>query len=94
MAFELPSLPAVQLPNSKFINKPLHHYSRKKDGPLIIHVPILDGASNSINDTLNNVVTPNSYTITEGSGLGYTSGSASAGATSSSESRGSKFLYP
>ena len=83
--FTLPKLPAVQLPDSKYANKSLPHYSRKKDGPLVIHMPILDGISpNTVNDTVSNVVTPNSYTTTEGSGYGYASGSASAGSPSSS----------
>lgn len=37
--FILPKLPAVQLPNTKYADKSLPHYSRKKDGPLVIHVP-------------------------------------------------------
>ena len=84
--FILPKLPAVQLPNTKYADKSLPHYSRKKDGPLVIHVPILDGISpNTVNDTVSNVVTPNTYTATEGSaGYGYASGSASAGSASSS----------
>ena len=56
--FTLPPLPAVQLPDKDLINKPLHHYSKKKDGPLVIYAPIFDGlSSNSVTSTISNVVT-------------------------------------
>lgn len=83
--FTLPPLPAVQLPDKDLINKPLHHYSKKKDGPLVIYAPIFDGlSSNSVTSTISNVVTPNDYTIIEPSRSASASGSANAGSSSSS----------
>ena len=75
----------MQLPEKDLANKSLPHYSKKKDGPLVIHVPILDSlSSNSVTSTVSSVVTPNDYTITEPGAYASASGSATAGSASSS----------
>ncbi len=75
----------MQLPEKDLADKSLPHYSKKKDGPLVIHAPILDGlSSNSVTSTVSSVVTPNDYTITQPSGYASASGSATAGSALSS----------
>ena len=82
----IPTPPAPQLPSVQSLDETLPSYSETQDGPLVIHWPVLDGlVSNSPNDTVSNVVTPNSYSITEGGAYGYTKGTARSGSSSTSE---------
>ena len=82
----IPAPPAPQLPGIQSLDETLPSYNETQDGPLVIHWPVLDDlVANSPNDTVSNVVTPNSYTITEGGAYGYTKGTARSGSSSTSE---------
>ena len=91
VAFMLPALPPMQLPKLPSSRQELSYwknlpqYSQQENGTLVISFPILSGQANSQDDAISQVVTPNGYTISEGSGYGYTSGTATTASTSTCE---------
>ena len=91
VAFMLPALPPMQLPKLPSSGQELSYwknlpqYSQQENGTLVISFPILSGQANSQDDAISQVVTPNGYTISEGSGYGYTSGTATTASTSTCE---------
>jgi hypothetical protein len=91
VAFMLSALQPMQLPKLPSSGqelsywKTLPQYSQQQNGTLVINFPILSGQANTQDDAISQVVTPNGYTVSEGSGYGYTSGTATTASTSTCE---------
>lgn len=89
VAFMVPALPPMQLPKLPSSGQELSYWKNlpqySQQGTLVINYPILSGQANSQDDAISQVVTPNGYTISEGSGYGYTSGTATTASTSTCE---------